>query len=54
MVEVCDDYMSSIPDETIGNIYDLLEARGVDIEESPVIDRTNEQAEYPRFSLLKK
>ena len=45
MVEVCDDCMDRIADATIGDIYAFLEARGVDVEESPAVSQMDEQAE---------
>ena len=42
MVEVCDGCMKKIADQTIGDIYALLEAQGVGLEDSPAVDQADE------------
>lgn len=41
MVEVCDDCMRKIADQTTRDIYALLEARGIDIGNSPAVDQAD-------------
>lgn len=38
MVDVCDDCMDAIADHTIGNIYQFLESRAIDVDDSPALD----------------